>query len=1315
MVRCPLIVLLASGTSNCRLLLLVTIWLLFAPAAGIARAQSGPFPPQFGAYWWMGPNNGNGGGNGSTGDWNNWDGRFGFDAGNPPKKLHFPAQDGDALIIDNTFIGDNDHHVISFGGHSLPASSMRVLLNASYSGGLLEVHDLHFENSANTHGPLDPYPMDVSSTSLSAELLSVVARIDPITFSGVDVDASEMGLSGIFGLAPEGNDPPLAPPVIGFDGSQINASVLKVYGPVVANITGSTFTGLGTEIGLSGDALANAAELHLINSEAAIDQFLLVGSAGTGQLSLEESSVINAPTAYVDVGLGGEGFLHVANLSMLVSKFLSVGVTDTGNLAIDSDGKAITQTGKVGVLAGKEGTVNIEDGGIWEAKDVTIGENGTGYVYVRENAKLKLTGMGVLGKASGSRGVLHLIGADARLDLGISGSLVIGDEGDGELNLSEMATFTSQGDVKLGNTTTGSGTVTIDGASSKWTVNGALSIGENHFGRVEVRNGGTLRVEGGLLPLVIGGQSAGEGALIISGADSKVEFDEDQELVVGEFGKGRLEIRDGANTSFNKITVADNAAGDMKITSDSNKSQLVKVTGDFTIGNHNPATLAIDHDSQLETSGAVIMASTQQGSATANLTGVGARWTVTGSSAKLGSAGTATITLEDGGRFDVDGGNVIAGETSNGHGNFVLKQAGTDLTLLRVTNGTLKLGYQGSSTVDVTGGAQILTNSGTELSLGAANSGSGVVTLTGVQGRSSALNASGDLFVGRGVSSTGSIVAKQNAQLTLNGGASMDDLHGTILGYEISSTGTIDVQDTGLANPVTYLGGTVIIGRQGTGTYKIRSGNHMAANTTFALATHDLSHGTLDIAGASVTMTMHSLDMARHGTAELKLNDGASMTTDEVRLRKGSTATINAATWNVNNVFLHSGMLHIQAGGRLNMPGVDYLPGNFQALGGEAEMAVITGENAQTNVPSSLLANNIAIGDSNIGGQMTVSGGASVTANNLLSIAFFSGLQIVGHGSAPSLVTAPAMNMGADGPALLDVAGQGRLDITNSAGQGALVSAGVLTVTDAGSRATFRGRLTVGDRVRSYSGGVVAARSVLIQSSGSVDLTGGAMVIGGDLDSLPILPPNTLLVRPGGTLQGVTGLLSNPSIKGKVIIGGNLIIGQSPGLLAVDGDVQFDSTGSLQMEIGGSTPGTQFDQLFATGGVTLGGTLDLRLLDSSGGFTLPTVGQEFSLFTATGGVTGNFVNAAALRSITNDFRVDWSLVPSGVNVSVKAQRISLLADFDENGTVNAADLLKWKTGFGILADATHLQGDADGDFDVDGADLLLWQRQFGVT
>jgi hypothetical protein len=48
------------------------------------------------------------------------------------------------------------------------------------------------------------------------------------------------------------------------------------------------------------------------------------------------------------------------------------------------------------------------------------------------------------------------------------------------------------------------------------------------------------------------------------------------------------------------------------------------------------------------------------------------------------------------------------------------------------------------------------------------------------------------------------------------------------------------------------------------------------------------------------------------------------------------------------------------------------------------------------------------------------------------------------------------------------------------------------------------------------------------------------------------------------------------------------------------------------------------------------------------------------------------------------------------------------ADFNDDGYVNAADLLQWKQAFGQTA-----AGDANNDLRTDGTDFLIWQRQNG--
>jgi hypothetical protein len=82
--------------------------------------------------------------------------------------------------------------------------------------------------------------------------------------------------------------------------------------------------------------------------------------------------------------------------------------------------------------------------------------------------------------------------------------------------------------------------------------------------------------------------------------------------------------------------------------------------------------------------------------------------------------------------------------------------------------------------------------------------------------------------------------------------------------------------------------------------------------------------------------------------------------------------------------------------------------------------------------------------------------------------------------------------------------------------------------------------------------------------------------------------------------------------------------------------------------------------------------------------------------------------------------VDWTrdvyAAAGNYSLSLTAARGLLapaVADFDEDGDVDADDLARWREGFGVSGSATHGQGDADSDRDVDGADFLAWQCQVG--
>ncbi len=99
------------------------------------------------------------------------------------------------------------------------------------------------------------------------------------------------------------------------------------------------------------------------------------------------------------------------------------------------------------------------------------------------------------------------------------------------------------------------------------------------------------------------------------------------------------------------------------------------------------------------------------------------------------------------------------------------------------------------------------------------------------------------------------------------------------------------------------------------------------------------------------------------------------------------------------------------------------------------------------------------------------------------------------------------------------------------------------------------------------------------------------------------------------------------STTGNILYDGSYSPGNSPAAVAVD-NVAFGPNSTLILELQGTTPGSQYDQLRVSGLATLNGTLNMTLL---GGFT-PAAGETFDVFS--GPTTGSFtqVNMPALSN-----------------------------------------------------------------------------------
>jgi hypothetical protein len=124
----------------------------------------------------------------------------------------------------------------------------------------------------------------------------------------------------------------------------------------------------------------------------------------------------------------------------------------------------------------------------------------------------------------------------------------------------------------------------------------------------------------------------------------------------------------------------------------------------------------------------------------------------------------------------------------------------------------------------------------------------------------------------------------------------------------------------------------------------------------------------------------------------------------------------------------------------------------------------------------------------------------------------------------------------------------------------------------------------------------------------------------------------------GGTLTGPGTINADLTNAGEVDPGG------APGILTVRGNYTQTATGVLGLRVGGTTPGTQFDQLNVSGGAALDGTLNVSLID---GFS-PIGGQTFDVFnfgSASGGfATANFPTADGVTAFKT------AVTPNGLDL-----------------------------------------------------------------
>ena len=145
---------------------------------------------------------------------------------------------------------------------------------------------------------------------------------------------------------------------------------------------------------------------------------------------------------------------------------------------------------------------------------------------------------------------------------------------------------------------------------------------------------------------------------------------------------------------------------------------------------------------------------------------------------------------------------------------------------------------------------------------------------------------------------------------------------------------------------------------------------------------------------------------------------------------------------------------------------------------------------------------------------------------------------------------------------------------------------------------------------------------------------------------------------------------------------GTVAPGHSPGALAVGGRYEQGANAALEIELGGKTPGTGYDQLHVGGNASLKGTLNVELYDGY----VPAAGQRFDVVRSVS--VSNAFKATNLPALAPG--TDWLLLYRTNGVQL---RVASTADADGDGLIDDWEI----THFGDVT--SHDGGEEDSDDD----------------
>ena len=320
-------------------------------------------------------------------------------------------------------------------------------------------------------------------------------------------------------------------------GSTLPGSSLAVSdGGVVAN----TYGVIGADPGAEGLVTVDGVGSEWINTDG-----LVIGQEGIGTLEITNGGQVSSASGGIALNAGATGDVTVDGAGSLfdISGSLNVGYADEGTLTITNGGEVRSGSDAyIGTVSSGVGKVTVDGAGSLlsaTSQDLYVGYGGDGTLEISNGGEVEAGYVGIADDDAGAAGLVTVDGPGSLLSA--SSYFYVGLYGSGTLEITNGGEVDANGPEAVVGYVAGSDSlVTVDGAGSLFSVLDDLTIGNEGKGTLHVTNGG--EVEGGNR-VFIGDSSSGVGSVTVDGVGSVLSSSD--EIYVGANGVGTLTISNG--------------------------------------------------------------------------------------------------------------------------------------------------------------------------------------------------------------------------------------------------------------------------------------------------------------------------------------------------------------------------------------------------------------------------------------------------------------------------------------------------------------------------------------------------------------------------------------------------------------------------------------------------------------------------------------------------------------------------------------------------------------------------------------------------